>query len=480
MTAGGGAEPATPGPTFDLLWRTSWIYERRREKLAHAREALRLTFERRSARTPAIDELEGFLAREGSATDPDGMAVWSDPAAYHWVRTLYDLTAAVNGGADVSPAASAYLRDVGTEDPSEGLGLLVDEHKLFDVALALHRGSDLDLARPWTTSLSVAIPGMPRVLTAAAGAGVARIDGVRAGTVVGRHAEGVSPVSLQDRPVVTRDGVVLRLVPEAFDRPGMEMGAALRGLSAGYQDENAPWLQQALDSVARHHPVTLEHCRAMMQLVALKPADDDRVTNFSHSDFPGAMALSVVRHAEWLADSLIHEVHHSRLFYVEEAGRFFADETHNRMLDSSYYSPWREDLRPLHGILHAVYVHLPLWHFWQDVLRSSPASRDLASSRLAHVLLQLEIGVGQLRRHARFTPFGEEIFGEMAREVSELRVRATASGLCENVPAVRCESDGTLHTCEAPDGSTRTVRDLVAAHLRQFDVARQCGDAASI
>ena len=176
-------------------------------------------------------------------------------------------------------------------------------------------------------------------------------------------------------------------------------------------------------------------------------------------------------------------MHHNRLFSLEELGRFFADPLDNLMLRSDYYSPWREEPRPLHGILHAIYVNLPLWDFWHDVRRAElSAERNLlADGQLVQIPLQLAIAVRQLERHARFSAFGEFLFAEMAAHVRRLRQRTRALGLGAEIHATRADINGTLRAFDPqPDGRPTTVRDVVLAHLRQFDTARQCTDLQAL
>ena len=493
MTA--AVEPATAaewGDAAALLWRDAAPYARRQQKLRNARTAIALALERRPQASAATGELIAFLAGAGG-DDAEGTELWSEPAAYHWVRTLYDLTAVVLGGAAPSPAVSAYLEAVGISDPTAGFERLIDDHKLFALAIALRSGHDVRFDRPWSTALPLAIPATPYVL---AGDGApAEIHGVRGGQLEvshrgvrslmstsgpGRHT---GALALQCSPMVREGGVELRLSAEAFSRPGMEMGSLFRGVPSGYQAEHAALLERTLAVVARHHPETIAHCRAIMRLAVLKPALQGQTSNLSHSDFPGSMALSVVHDPYWLGDALIHEVHHNRLFHLEEIDRFFADPVDNLMLRSEFYSPWREEPRPLHGILHAIYVNLPLWHFWHDVRRSqlSPERDLLADGQLVQTCRQLEIAVRQIERHARLSAFGAFLFGEMAAEVRRIRRRADALGLNGAVAATRVDVDGTFRYFDPqPNGRPTTVGAVLLAHLRAHDVGGQCADLQSL
>ena len=59
-----------------------------------------------------------------------------------------------------------------------------------------------------------------------------------------------------------------------------------------------------------------------------------------------------------LADSLIHEHRHQKLYLLQ---RLIPLVIHDTPLVSS---PWREDLRPPSGLFHAVFVFTHLLEFW--------------------------------------------------------------------------------------------------------------------
>lgn len=463
-----------------FLWDDSAVYARRREKLRHARTALRLACERRDRPSSAIAELASFLADvEADDATPVGAEaeLWLEPAAYHWTRTLYDLTAVVFGGADESPSVTAYLSGLGIHEPARALDRLADDHKLFATSGALLGGTSVRFTRPWSVRAPVALPGTPLVLE---GDGEVKILGVRDGRIEVANESGVRLQPLRRRPVVRCGRREVPVVAEAFGRPGIGLGIgdALREISPSFQEERLAWLQNALDRVVRHHPQSARQVEAILRVVALKPTIEDVARNVSHSDFPGATVLGAIENPYWLADSIIHEVHHSRLFQLEEHGRFFENMDDNLMRDASYYSPWREDPRPLHGIFHAVYVNVPVWHFWAGVRESSPddLADALAESQMIYGALLLAIGTRQLQRYAAFSAFGRALFDEMAREAARLLENTHALGIRGDTPAWYCAPSGVVGPYIRPDGRVATTREVLLEHLDTYDVRGQCAD----
>ncbi|MGI8624794.1 MAG: cyclophane-forming radical SAM/SPASM peptide maturase YhhB [Solirubrobacteraceae bacterium] len=110
-------------------------------------------------------------------------------------------------------------------------------------------------------------------------------------------------------------------------------------------------------------------------------AHPDKVVSFSDDSAPGALYCSVRRSnglisANDLADSLIHEHRHQKLYLLD---RYVPLVLGDRPLVSS---PWREDPRPPSGLLHAVFVFVELLRFrrhLRDTNRSDRAHREVAT-----------------------------------------------------------------------------------------------------
>jgi uncharacterized protein len=106
-------------------------------------------------------------------------------------------------------------------------------------------------------------------------------------------------------------------------------------------------------------------CRAV-QFIRDPAADPDKIVSFSDNAVPGALYVSVMQRAKLidaydLADSLLHEYRHQKLYLLERLAPVV--ESTNRKV----VSPWRQDLRPPSGLFHAVFVFVELRRFWKHV-----------------------------------------------------------------------------------------------------------------
>ena len=136
-------------------------------------------------------------------------------------------------------------------------------------------------------------------------------------------------------------------------------------------------VMQAMDIIKKWRPALatemIETCRAV-QFIRDPMADPRKIVSFSDNSVPGTLYVSIFQGEELidpydLADSLIHEHRHQKLYLFERYTQTV--ET----TDELVVSPWREDLRPPSGLYHAVFVFVELRRFWIYV-------RDIGPKRL--------------------------------------------------------------------------------------------------
>lgn len=129
-----------------------------------------------------------------------------------------------------------------------------------------------------------------------------------------------------------------------------------------------PVVAEAFEIVRQWRPALYEEmttiCRAV-QFVRDPTAHPEKIVSFSDNSVPGALFVSVTQGERIidpydLADSLVHEHRHQKLYLLER--RFPMTRPGDLVV-----SPWREDLRPPSGLLHAVFVFVELRRLWEHV-----------------------------------------------------------------------------------------------------------------
>jgi uncharacterized protein len=213
---------------------------------------------------------------------------------------------------------------------------------------------------------------------------------------------------------VHRDDPWLR-VPFADDRLEFEQGEVVVAGRALAED--------ALDLVRQWRPSLLSEMeRLSREIVFIRDltADPDKCVSFSDDSIPGALYCSIRRSGDLispadLADSLIHEHRHQKLYLL---GRRVKLLDRDRPLVAS---PWRDDLRPPSGLLHAVFVFVELLGLWRYLALdgSSAAVSARASEEVRMIKARLRSAFATLRTVA-LTSTGDAL-------VEHLETRAGSS-----------------------------------------------------
>jgi hypothetical protein len=202
-----------------------------------------------------------------------------------------------------------------------------------------------------------------------------------------------------------------------WTRRGLRPGPAIPGL--------AERLEQSLllvrEAWPEAHREILAHTREVIPLL------ESGVVSYSLPERPGTSYINVQgKSALELADDLLHETAHHRLHRLEEW-----TPLHRIDPEAVYYSPWRRALRPLHGILHAVYTFAFRAELFQRLLAAT-AGRRLprawmrreAEWEIAALVGSLE-SLADAERRGLLTAAGSEVRRALVRHVRRL---ASGSG----------------------------------------------------
>ncbi|MBY8849736.1 hypothetical protein K7G98_15165 [Saccharothrix sp. MB29] len=138
------------------------------------------------------------------------------------------------------------------------------------------------------------------------------------------------------------------------------------------EDEYAHWcavLDEAWTLLTGWHTgYAAELSAGLTSLVPLAP--DSGAVGASSATAFGAVALSTRGSVAEFAETLVHELQHSKLNAVLDLVTL-----HEEGDDKRHYAPWRDDPRPLTGVLHGLYAFVSVVEFWHG---QSPGSFALA------------------------------------------------------------------------------------------------------
>lgn len=212
----------------------------------------------------------------------------------------------------------------------------------------------------------------------------------------------------EQRPYVHRDDQLLRLpFGESIEFLPFDGATTARARSA---------IGKALDLIGQYDDALLAEIRLLctdIQLVRDLSAHPDKTVSFSDDSVPGALYVAPVTgqgdlDVTDLADSIIHEHRHQKLYLLSRTVDLVAAD---RPL---VRSPWREELRPPSGVLHAVFVFAELKAFWDWVVTTGPPQvRIRAREEVSTITSRLREGTAILGDTA-LTPAGRRLVAVLA------------------------------------------------------------------
>jgi HEXXH motif-containing protein len=462
-----------------LLWESSEASAARQRKARDALRAIAAVLRDRAPLGGGEQEFLDLLATLDIVSPAADRAIGSTPQAYGWVRRGFDLVRAVcradAGGNAASP-----------DSARPDLIAHLEDFKRFALAVACTERFDLVFEQPFAARLPLDLPGTPWTLI---GEGPVAIDGFVAGSLVAHQdglrrelplaPDGGQPdrrLGLHACPVIEHEGCKLFLKPHAFQSPELTGASAPIEAGLSFHRRHEALVRAAVEAIHRHDPETFAHLRDDISIIGLKPPGAGGYGNTTFSRMPGAFVTSPCGSPLALADDLVHETYHNRLFAIEEEGSFFADAAARR--DARHYSPWRHDPRPLFGVFHAFYVFTRVMRFWRLVYGDLTQTMDTAESglrgyaldRLVRLRGQLTSARDTLHNGGGFTPWGGNLFAATEAEFNcECRL-LQAIGLPDDTPAVTVADDGSFHP-QAGGRSDRslTVREALREHREGFD-----------
>lgn len=229
-------------------------------------------------------------------------------------------------------------------------------------------------------------------------------------------------------------------------------------------DEWRKYLDEAWELLTARHPGSAEELAAgLSTVVPLDPRRD--VFAASSSAAFGAIAMSPKRSATEFGEALVHELQHSKVnALLDLVDLHTADGT------PRHYAPWRDDPRPVDGLLHGVYAFVSVVEFWHAQRGLVPAAlARRAEFSLAYRARQVGLAVDAMRGLVDLTDLGREFVAAVAVRLAacDPDVSPDVAAAVERITAEHAITWRLRHV--RPDHGA--VRDATAAWLDRRPLA---------
>lgn len=192
-------------------------------------------------------------------------------------------------------------------------------------------------------------------------------------------------------------------------------------------------LDPAWEILVRNHPATADDVRIALRVVTPLHSPAHGQVSATGRDTFGCIAMSAPIDPQSFAETLAHEVQHTKLTGLLDVVQLSKPDDGSR-----YYAPWRDDPRPASGLLQGVYAYMGVTAFWRRE-RANGATGH-ADSEFARWRGSALLGADTLLASGQLTDAGQEF-------VSEVRATLLA-WQSDPVPAgalARAERDNARH-----------------------------------
>ncbi len=184
--------------------------------------------------------------------------------------------------------------------------------------------------------------------------------------------------------------------------------------------EVARWQEQFTEAwreISRDHPDYAPAIAAGLSvLMPMAPAPEGREVSSTARQGFGAVGAARPADPTTLALLIMHEFQHVKLGAILDLYDLY-DPSDDRL----YYAPWREDRRPLEGLLQGTYAHLAVSDYWRVRQQATTgAVAQLASERFTFWHTHTKTAIETLAESGSMTPLGMEFVATMGQSAAEV------------------------------------------------------------
>lgn len=177
-------------------------------------------------------------------------------------------------------------------------------------------------------------------------------------------------------------------------------------------------MEQAWEMLLRELPGTAEAMRRGMSSLTPTPARERfRPRSVSAGDAFGGMEASEPDDAVQLAATLVHEFQHTKLGGLLHLTPLLTGSTEESA--ELWYAPWRDDPRPIDGLLQGIYAFMGVTGFWRVRRTATAAGSALPHFEFALWRAHVATAMEQIHRHERLTPVGAALLSTLRDRCAE-------------------------------------------------------------
>jgi HEXXH motif-containing protein len=223
--------------------------------------------------------------------------------------------------------------------------------------------------------------------------------------------------------------------------------------------------------VADHGPYAQPMAAGLRSLVPLQQGSRWGRSASSRAAF-GAVALTSPAGPKPLAETMVHEFQHAKLGALLDLVDLYDMDDRRR-----FYSPWRDDPRPIGGVLQGAYAYLGVSDFWR-VRRTIDADSRLAHFQFARAVAQVRRALDVFEASGRATELGTRFVDTMTAtmdgwnegDADHGRIRQAADDTVDDHRAVWLLHNGTVNDGRIDQLARHWLSGAPPAELPEADI----------
>ena len=133
----------------------------------------------------------------------------------------------------------------------------------------------------------------------------------------------------------------------------------------------------------------------------------------------GLIYLPNIKNKFYLAECVLHEFMHQRLCIIEDVAKIFEGSKHQ---NEKYYSPWRNDARPLRMVVHGLYVFTAIIEYWCCFLNDNKMKQHAIENCYLRIL-QNKDAIKIINKYSKLTEIGNFIMTKLIEINKEIEYK---------------------------------------------------------
>jgi hypothetical protein len=357
--------------------------------------------------------------------------VWATPAAFHWNSMSRMFLDVVHFGVPIHEALHGYLSHLNSSF-SQGLATHFNDFGRFALAAYIRGRRTVEFEEPIEIRLPSALPGTHLALLPPNSDTNSSTRVLNWKCLDQRMLDAIeelrtssdttcSVVNISNEPSESVEVVIHKL--PVLSRPSgtiaidsFEPCLSLRSVEVYPRITDPAGCRHFLVTVSRALERLAAYDESLVNDMTLITAsltpmnaggNEESMFSGTSSAIFGACFLSATEQPLFAGEMLVHEFCHNKLRLLQEVVPLISEKYLNR---SIFYSPWRDEPRPIDGLMHGLYVFSSIAGFWLHVwkdLNANEAERKIAQRRVGTLLLQLKFAFDEFSEHAELMPAGK-------------------------------------------------------------------------